>query len=475
LDGIRRRLPELIDQVAELLGISSGEVFERLVSIEIVNNVAGVRVAPPPPFDFYRVSAREPTLDDGDPGEPVLGHPAQTPQAKLAGMQLGHFAAFVKRSWRANDWMWGRLDGITWMGRILFDGETEVEDRNEWVKREQVKVLREELPELAHAVDQDERQQFSATADLALWRHEHDALLSALMESKENGSDEAVICAFRACVLRADRVSEEAGSRAGVATASRIAAVASRAFSGAGSALPGPVRGMVGTTRRATGLMNSLAVTFALAPAVGMAVVFLLAAFAVALWVSDGAGALLSPALIALALLSAWSGFGWLSSPPNLVRAVLLTALLALLVWIVATTLGPDAVGLRPRTWFDFDHLGTGWSIVWVLALVASGAGVVLAAIYLIAPLVKQPSAARAVRSWLGYALVVLLAVALLKLGWDSAVAADAGKEAGWKGWFSKHTVIEGALVAVVTACLVIPLAELLSYAWAKAIRKTGP
>jgi patatin-related protein len=30
---------------------------------------------------------------------------------KLAGVQLGHFGAFYKRSWRANDWMWGRLDG----------------------------------------------------------------------------------------------------------------------------------------------------------------------------------------------------------------------------------------------------------------------------------------------------------------------------------------------------------------------------
>ncbi len=30
---------------------------------------------------------------------------------KVAGIQLGHFGAFFKESWRANDWMWGRLDG----------------------------------------------------------------------------------------------------------------------------------------------------------------------------------------------------------------------------------------------------------------------------------------------------------------------------------------------------------------------------
>jgi hypothetical protein len=33
-----------------------------------------------------------------------------TPEEKLTGVGLGHFAAFYRRSWRANDFMWGRLD-----------------------------------------------------------------------------------------------------------------------------------------------------------------------------------------------------------------------------------------------------------------------------------------------------------------------------------------------------------------------------
>jgi Protein of unknown function (DUF3376) len=39
--------------------------------------------------------------------------------AKVAGLQLGHFGGFVKESWRANDWMWGILDGASrlWSGR----------------------------------------------------------------------------------------------------------------------------------------------------------------------------------------------------------------------------------------------------------------------------------------------------------------------------------------------------------------------
>jgi patatin-related protein len=38
---------------------------------------------------------------------------------KLAGLQLHHFGAFYKQSWRANDWLWGRLDGATRLVQIV--------------------------------------------------------------------------------------------------------------------------------------------------------------------------------------------------------------------------------------------------------------------------------------------------------------------------------------------------------------------
>ena len=44
-----------------------------------------------------------------------------TAQRKLTGMQFHHFGAFYKRSWRANDWMWGRLDGAGWLVHLLLD------------------------------------------------------------------------------------------------------------------------------------------------------------------------------------------------------------------------------------------------------------------------------------------------------------------------------------------------------------------
>jgi patatin-related protein len=51
----------------------------------------------------------------------LLAPDFQTAQQKLTGMQFHHFGAFYKRSWRANDWMWGRLDGAGWLVHVLLD------------------------------------------------------------------------------------------------------------------------------------------------------------------------------------------------------------------------------------------------------------------------------------------------------------------------------------------------------------------
>ena len=45
----------------------------------------------------------------------------RTADSKLTGMQLQHFAAFYKGSWRANDWLWGRVDGCGWLVHLLLD------------------------------------------------------------------------------------------------------------------------------------------------------------------------------------------------------------------------------------------------------------------------------------------------------------------------------------------------------------------
>ena len=42
---------------------------------------------------------------------------------KVAGIGFHHFAAFFKRSWRSNDIMWGRLDGICQLAECLLKGD----------------------------------------------------------------------------------------------------------------------------------------------------------------------------------------------------------------------------------------------------------------------------------------------------------------------------------------------------------------
>jgi patatin-related protein len=54
---------------------------------------------------------------------PAPGGRARAPADKLTGVQLHHFGAFYRKSWRVNDWMWGRLDAATRMAETLLDPE----------------------------------------------------------------------------------------------------------------------------------------------------------------------------------------------------------------------------------------------------------------------------------------------------------------------------------------------------------------
>ncbi|MFD9738853.1 patatin-like protein [Umezawaea sp. NPDC059074] len=44
-----------------------------------------------------------------------------TADDKAGGASLGRFSGFLKRSWRVNDWIWGRLDGATMLCKVIFD------------------------------------------------------------------------------------------------------------------------------------------------------------------------------------------------------------------------------------------------------------------------------------------------------------------------------------------------------------------
>ena len=54
------------------------------------------------------------------------------PGDKLTGVRTAHFAAFYRRSWRANDWMWGRLDAADRLTAAVFDRDQLVRS---WAQR----------------------------------------------------------------------------------------------------------------------------------------------------------------------------------------------------------------------------------------------------------------------------------------------------------------------------------------------------
>jgi hypothetical protein len=116
------RLDKMIGDLNKGRGPSAQAAsVQRCLDVEIVRNAFGIQeFAVPLPFEFVMASAG---LDN------ALGHSASTPGTKLAGMKLNHFGGFLKRSWRANDWLWGRLDGVEHLLRALIDTDRIIELR----------------------------------------------------------------------------------------------------------------------------------------------------------------------------------------------------------------------------------------------------------------------------------------------------------------------------------------------------------
>jgi predicted acylesterase/phospholipase RssA len=105
-------LDKLVAGLPEAAGVPRVQV---LLNFEIARNALAISSEGPPfPFQFIFMSAAV---------RNSLGHDSRTPDDKLAGMKLGHFGGFVKDSWRANDWLWGRLDGVEHILRATFDRE----------------------------------------------------------------------------------------------------------------------------------------------------------------------------------------------------------------------------------------------------------------------------------------------------------------------------------------------------------------
>jgi patatin-related protein len=91
---------------------SRDQALEVLVDLAIVQLIftAGMPVLEQP-VDFIQISGDSPNGLDS----------RKTVGEKVAGIQLGHFGSFYKSSWRANDWMWGRVDGAMRLTQVLLN------------------------------------------------------------------------------------------------------------------------------------------------------------------------------------------------------------------------------------------------------------------------------------------------------------------------------------------------------------------
>jgi predicted acylesterase/phospholipase RssA len=100
------------DPVLRYLGREPETIAARLAALHIAHTalLPGTGLADQP-LELVQVSA--------DTATDLDSRNAAT--QKLTGLQLHHFGAFYKYSWRANDWMWGRLDGAGWLVHVLLD------------------------------------------------------------------------------------------------------------------------------------------------------------------------------------------------------------------------------------------------------------------------------------------------------------------------------------------------------------------
>jgi patatin-related protein len=87
------------------------QVIGRLLRLEAYERVMAVRaLVTEQEAHFVQISADSRTL---------LNEDRRLASEKLTGLQLHHFGAFYKRSWRSNDWLWGRIDAAGWLMHLL--------------------------------------------------------------------------------------------------------------------------------------------------------------------------------------------------------------------------------------------------------------------------------------------------------------------------------------------------------------------
>lgn len=103
------------------------------VDVALAGLHRGRTTVTPRPLEYVRISGASGTpLADRDFAAEVLpkfthltlnADGLMDPRSKLAGNQLGNFSAFLSRRFRANDWMWGRMDAAAGLVHVLLRPE----------------------------------------------------------------------------------------------------------------------------------------------------------------------------------------------------------------------------------------------------------------------------------------------------------------------------------------------------------------
>lgn len=72
-------------------------------------------------IEYYRISPLDSVRDRVKDSVDAIARWDKDPMSKVAGQKLAHFGAFLKRSWRSNDILWGRMDTATILWDVLIN------------------------------------------------------------------------------------------------------------------------------------------------------------------------------------------------------------------------------------------------------------------------------------------------------------------------------------------------------------------
>jgi patatin-related protein len=114
--GVEEREADHLAALLEFLAPASDRtreaVLARLITLDVMLYAVGSQRDVRDQFvELVQISANVPTS---------FGGPALAID-KLAGAQIGNFAGFYRKAWRANDWMFGRLDGAERLARVILN------------------------------------------------------------------------------------------------------------------------------------------------------------------------------------------------------------------------------------------------------------------------------------------------------------------------------------------------------------------